>query len=222
MSKNIIIRTERLTKKFGKFVALNDINLTLLEGEQYVIKGHSGSGKSTLLYLLGGMERPTGGEIWFRESTLGSLSDELLANYRNRDLGFVFQFHYLLATMNCLDNILLPARVGNINSNEVKKFIIPLAQTLGVTECLSKYPYEISGGEQQRISLLRALSLKPKLLLCDEPTGNLDSENMIKVTAMLKELSKNMGTTLVIVTHEAEVSAQFTNIITLKDGRLLH
>jgi ABC-type lipoprotein export system ATPase subunit len=221
VSSDIVIRTVKVTKKFGKFSALKNVNLTLLAKQQYVIRGHSGSGKSTLLYLLGGMDRPTSGEVWFKDYDLQSFDDDKLANYRNRELGFVFQFHYLLSSMNCIDNILLPARVGEQYSDSVKKYVKDLAETLGVTNCLKKFPYEISGGEQQRISILRALSLKPKLLLCDEPTGNLDSDNTVKVTKMLKDLSIKTGATLVIVTHEEDVSSQFENQITMKDGCIL-
>ena len=121
------------------------------------------------------------------------MSDETLAKYRNNFVGFVFQFHFLLPSLNCLDNILLPAQIGGKNTKEVEKFAKHLSEVLGVEHCLSKYPFELSGGEQQRVNIIRALSLKPRLLLCDEPTGNLDSENSQIVTDLLKNLCKEFG-----------------------------
>ena len=161
------IEVTHLKKYYGKSNALNDVSLKMESGQHYCIQGASGSGKSTLLYLIGGLETPTSGEIKVDGNSLFSITDEKLAIYRNRFVGFVFQFHFLLPSMDCLDNILLPARIGDSYSQKIKKNVEDLAERLEVTHCLKKFPFELSGGEQQRINLVRALSLSPKLLLLE-------------------------------------------------------
>ena len=183
--------------------------------------GASGSGKSTFLYMLGGLEKCNSGKIFVGGKEITKLNDDALAKYRNREIGFVFQFHFLLPTLTCLENILMPARLGKLDTKVVKKYILSLAKRLDVDDCLSKYPYQISGGQQQRINLIRALSLKPKLLLCDEPTGNLDSKNSEIVTDLLLELSREFGTTLVVVTHDDDVAERFNHRMHMVDG-ILH
>jgi ABC-type lipoprotein export system ATPase subunit len=220
MKTNVMIKIENVKKIYKKSNALNGITLEMNEGEEYLVKGASGSGKSTLLYLLGGLDRPTEGKVIINQKNLNELSDEDLAVYRNRYVGFVFQFHFLLSSMNCLDNILLPGRLGGAYSPEVLAHVKVLAKTLGVEQCLQKYPFELSGGEQQRISIIRALSLKPKLLLCDEPTGNLDSENSQKVIQLLRSLAKDFNATLVVVTHDPQIAQSFSNQLYMKDGLL--
>ncbi|MBC7429089.1 MAG: ABC transporter ATP-binding protein [Bacteriovorax sp.] len=221
MSANIMIRVENVKKFYKKSHALNGITLTMNEGEEYLIRGASGSGKSTLLYLLGGLDRPTEGKVIVNQKNLVELSDEDLALYRNRYIGFVFQFHFLLSSMSCLDNILLPGRLGGVYSDEVMTRAKQLAKILSVEHCLEKFPYELSGGEQQRINIIRALSLKPKLLLCDEPTGNLDSENSQKVIQLLRSLAKEFHATLVVVTHDPQIAQSFSNQLLMKDGILV-
>ncbi len=221
MSSNIMIKIENVKKLYKKSHALNNVTVTMNAGEEYLIRGSSGSGKSTLLYLLGGLERPSEGKVIVNQKNLSELSDEELALYRNRYVGFVFQFHFLLSSMNCLDNILLPSRLGGMYTEEVRKRAISLAKLLQVEHCLEKYPYELSGGEQQRINIIRALSLKPKLLLCDEPTGNLDSENSQKVIQLLRTLAREFQATLVVVTHDPQIAQSFSNQLVMKDGVLV-
>lgn len=219
-----IIKIENVKKFYKQSRALNGVTLSMNEGDEYLIRGASGSGKSTLLYLLGGLDRPDEGKVIVNQKNLVDLSDEELAIYRNRYIGFVFQFHFLLPSMNCLDNLLLPARLAGLSKNEtaeVKERVLALADTLGVNHCLIKFPYELSGGEQQRINIIRALSLKPKLLLCDEPTGNLDSENSQKVIQLLRSLAREFKATLVIVTHDPQIAQSFRNQILMKDGMLV-
>jgi lipoprotein-releasing system ATP-binding protein len=218
---NVIIKINNVKKVYKKSYALNGVTMTMNEGEEYLIRGASGSGKSTLLYLLGGLERPDAGSVIVNQKNLVDLSDEELALYRNRYVGFVFQFHFLLSSMNCLDNIYLPARLGGVYSSEVETLVKSLAKALHVEHCLSKFPYELSGGEQQRINIIRALSLKPKLLLCDEPTGNLDSENSQKVVQLLRALAREFNSTLVIVTHDPQIAQSFPQQFVMKDGLLL-
>lgn len=208
-----------ISKKFGDFYALKDVGLEVDAGEKAVIHGASGSGKSTLLYLLGGLDRPTSGEIVTFGQNVSKMSDHDLANYRNEKIGFIFQFHFLLGTLSGLENILLPAQInGKVDMAKVKKRTMELAGLLGVTDVLHKLPSEMSGGQQQRINILRALSLKPKLLLCDEPTGNLDSTNSEIVIDLLEELSTEFGATLLVVTHDQNVASRFPRKIEMLDG----
>ncbi len=216
-----ILNVSNVYKDFGNSHILKGVNLTLEQGEQCVIKGASGCGKSTLLYLIGGLEDITSGDITVDKLNLSKLNDAKLAKYRNSKIGFVFQFHFLLSSLTCLENILLPARLGGHDVSKVKDYITSLAKTLGVDACLTRYPYEISGGQQQRINLIRALSLRPKLLLCDEPTGNLDSKNSSIVADLIFKLSRELGTTLLVVTHDEGMSQKFSKVHTMVDG-ILH
>lgn len=216
-----IVIVDNVVKTFGKQNALNGVSIHLKEGEEYSIQGASGSGKSTLLYMLGGLDRPTKGTITVNNQNLNTLSDEDLALYRNQYVGFVFQFHFLLPSMNALQNIYLPARLNGDLTKEITNRVDDLAQKLNVTHILNKFPYELSGGEQQRINLIRALSLSPKLLLCDEPTGNLDSQNSSIVIQLLRTLSKENGSTLIVVTHDTEIGASFKNQLHMKDGKFI-
>jgi ABC-type lipoprotein export system ATPase subunit len=200
------ISLENVEKSFGKTKVLRGINLEIESKELLAIRGASGSGKSTLLYLLGGLDNPTSGKVIIDGKNLTSMGDDGLANFRNSHVGFVFQFHFLLPSMTCRDNILLPARIGGRDVKKVQNDTEELAKILGVTHCLPKFPFEISGGEQQRINIIRALSLRPKILLCDEPTGNLDSKNSEKVTTLLKNLAADFGATLMVVTHDDKVA----------------
>lgn len=216
-----LVQIKNVTKKYGNHFALKDLSLELGEEKQYAILGASGSGKSTLLYLLGGLDRADDGEVVVDGLSLSDLSDEDMAHYRNQSVGFIFQFHFLLPSMNCLKNILLPAEIGGHKVGPVKKRALALAEHLGITHCLNKFPYQLSGGEQQRVNIVRALSLKPKLLLCDEPTGNLDSENSKKVTLLLQKLATEFGSTLAVVTHDRSVAQHFENTFVLRDGQLI-
>lgn len=154
------IHLEHVEKSFGKTNVLRGLNFNIEDKELVAIRGASGSGKSTLLYLLGGLDRPSSGKVIINGKNLASLGDEELARFRNTTVGFVFQFHFLLPSMNCRDNILLPGRIGGHDLTRVEKDANKLAEILGVTHCLSKYPFEISGGEQQRVNIIRALSLR--------------------------------------------------------------
>lgn len=215
------IRLERVEKSFGKTRVLLGINISIEEKELVAIRGASGSGKSTLLYLLGGLDQPTSGKVIIDKKNLTEMGDERLANFRNETVGFVFQFHFLLPSMTCKDNILLPARIGGKPLVQAEEDMAKLSEYLGVSHCLSKYPFEISGGEQQRINIIRALSLRPKILLCDEPTGNLDSKNSEKVANLLKSLSSDFGATLLVVTHDDKVASFFPRKIVIEDGQII-
>lgn len=215
------IELDQVEKSFGKTRVLRGINLKIEAHELVAIRGASGSGKSTLLYLLGGLDKPTSGKVIIDKKNLGAMNDEDLSLFRNQNVGFVFQFHFLLPSMTCLDNILLPARIGGHDRKKVEKDVLALADILGVSHCLSKFPFEISGGEQQRINIIRALSLRPKILLCDEPTGNLDSHNSEKVATLLKNLATEYAATLLVVTHDDKVAAFFPRKIVIVDGQII-
>ena len=215
-----LIDIREVKKSFGKINVLKGIDFQLDAGSQSVIQGASGSGKSTLLYLIGGLDRPSKGKIFVDGNDLSTLKDDELANYRNKFIGFVFQFHFLLPSMSCWDNILLPSKIGGERTKGFEKNIKDLANYLGVDHCLTKNPFELSGGEQQRVNIIRALSLRPKLLLCDEPTGSLDSENSERVIALLIGLAKEFQSTLIMVTHNGEIASQFNSVIRIQDGKI--
>jgi ABC-type lipoprotein export system ATPase subunit len=215
------IRLDQVEKSFGQTKVLRGINISIQERELVAIRGASGSGKSTLLYLLGGLDQPTSGVVMINQKNLSQMGDEQLAHFRNNNVGFVFQFHFLLPSMNCRDNILLPARIGGKSLSQVEEDVGKLADILGVNHCLSKYPFEISGGEQQRVNIIRALSLRPKILLCDEPTGNLDSKNSEKVASLLKNLATEFKATLLVVTHDDKVASYFPRKIVIEDGQII-
>ncbi len=217
------IKLQNVEKTFGTTKVLQGINLDIADRDLVAIRGASGSGKSTLLYLLGGLDVPSTGNVIINGQNLSKLSDKELADFRNQNVGFVFQFHFLLPSMTCIDNILLPARIGggNINMKVVESDVAKLAKILGVEHCLKKFPYQLSGGEQQRINIIRALSMRPKILLCDEPTGNLDSKNSEKVADLLKNLAHDFGAILLVVTHDDKVASFFPRKIVIEDGRII-
>jgi lipoprotein-releasing system ATP-binding protein len=218
---NPFIRVQRVDKDYGPTKVLRGVDLEIQAGERVAIRGASGSGKSTLLYLLGGLERPGKGSVEVGGKNLSQLNDEDLAAFRNSTVGFVFQFHFLLPSLSAIGNILLPARIGGHDAKAVEARARSLAHRLGVAHCLDKWPHQLSGGEQQRINIVRALSLKPPLLLCDEPTGNLDSMNSGKVTELLSELALENKTTLIVVTHDDKVATAFERKIVIEDGHIL-
>ena len=215
------IRLEQVEKSFGKTRVLRGLNISIEQKELVAIRGAFGSGKSTLLYLLGGLDQPTSGKVIIDNKNLSTMGDEALAHFRNESVGFVFQFHFLLPSMTCRENILLPARIGGRSLKQVEVDTTKLADVLGVQHCMDKYPFEISGGEQQRMNIIRALSLRPKILLCDEPTGNLDSKNSEKVATLLKNLSADFGATLLVVTHDDKVASFFPRKIVIEDGQII-
>ncbi len=215
------IRVQKVEKDYGPTKVLRGVDLEISAGERVAIRGASGSGKSTLLYLLGGLERPGKGSVEVAGKNLAQMNDEDLAAFRNSAVGFVFQFHFLLPSLSALGNILLPARIGGHDAKVIEARAKNLAQRLGVSACLEKWPHQLSGGEQQRINIVRALSLRPPLLLCDEPTGNLDSLNSGKVTELLGELALENKTTLIVVTHDDKVASAFERKIVIEDGHIL-
>ncbi len=216
-----MIKIVNLSKNYQNTQVIKSLSLEIETGVQLSLQGSSGSGKSTFLYLLGGIERQTAGSIRVNNLVLENLSDEERASYRNLSVGFIFQFHFLLPSLTCLENILLPAKIAKKNIKNVQNHVTTLAHYVGVHHQLNKYPHELSGGEQQRINLLRAISLKPDLILADEATGNLDSKNSDIVTSLLIELALESKSTLIMVTHEEKIAKRFTHQLKIEDGKLI-
>lgn len=217
----MFIEVENLEKKYKQSPVLRGLNFKVEKSDELAIVGSSGSGKSTLLYILGGLEKPDKGRVLIEGLEISKLGDVELSHFRNTQIGFVFQFHFLLPSMTCLDNMLLPAKIGGIDLREIEDRVRDLASILKVDYCLDKYPFEISGGEQQRINIIRAISLNPTLLLCDEPTGNLDSKNSEIVMNLLRTVAAKIGSTLIMVTHNDKISDSFHHKISIEDGQII-
>jgi lipoprotein-releasing system ATP-binding protein len=197
---------------------LKGINLEVKEGEVVAIQGPSGAGKSTLIHILGGLDRPNSGRIFLDNEDFYELPDNKRALFRNQKIGFVFQFYHLLPEFNALENTFLPAL---IKGNDARERAKTLLAGLGLGDRLGHRPSELSGGEQQRVAIARALMNDPEMLLCDEPTGNLDSEMGKEILGILFGLNKKNKATLVIVTHDKEIAKMADRILEMKDGRII-
>jgi putative ABC transport system ATP-binding protein len=199
--------------------ALAGVSISLDRGDFVALMGPSGCGKSTLLHLCGAMDRPSSGSIVLEDRTLASLSDDAMTTLRRDRIGFVFQFFNLLPTLTLGDNIALPCLLGGMSVSEAEGRAARLAARMGIGHRLKHYPQEVSGGEMQRAALARALVHEPALLVADEPTGNLDSENGANVLGLIAELNKELSVTVLLATHAADVAAAATRILKMKDGR---
>jgi lipoprotein-releasing system ATP-binding protein len=197
---------------------LNGVSLSLASGDAISIIGPSGTGKSTLLYILGALEPPTSGEVLLDGSNPFTLSDKDASAFRNREVGFVFQDHCLLPQCTVLENVLIPTMVGD--SGDLEPRARQLLYQVGLSHRLDHRPSELSGGEKQRVSIARAMIRAPKLLLCDEPTGNLDRHTAVQVADLLLEMNRASKTILVVVTHSAELAARFPKVFELVEGQL--
>jgi lipoprotein-releasing system ATP-binding protein len=211
------------TFKIGQrdLTVLNGINLEIRRGELLAVMGASGAGKSTLLHIIGLLDRPTRGTVLFEGRDLFQLSDAAQADFRNKRIGFVFQFHHLLPEFTALENACMPALIQRRSPIDVEIDAIALLNEVGLGERLHHKPGELSGGEQQRVAVARALMQKPDLVLADEPTGNLDTHTGEALFALLRDLNKSRGTTFVIVTHNEKLSAQADRIVYLQDGQIV-
>ena len=199
--------------------ALDDVSFTVNKGEFVAIVGASGSGKSTLLHILGGIDKPSSGRIIVNGQDISNLSDRELAVYRRRTASLVFQFYNLIPILNVKENITLPIRLDNKKVDDRK--LEELVKILGLTDKQNKLPNQLSGGEQQRVAIGRALMCETKILLADEPTGNLDSKNSIEIVKLIKEYNEKYNQTIILVTHDIEVAKQAGRIITLQDGKIV-
>jgi lipoprotein-releasing system ATP-binding protein len=200
---------------------LKGIDLTFDQGEKVAIVGASGAGKTTLLHILGTLDRPTTGKVLYREKDILTLNERDLALFRNREIGFVFQFHHLLPEFNALENTMMPCLIQGIEKKEAASRAENILSLVGLKERLSHKPGELSGGEQQRVAVARALVLDPKVLLADEPTGNLDTKTGESVFHLLQEINQVKGVTLIVVTHNLNLAGQLSRQIHLADGKAL-
>ena len=198
--------------------ALDGVSLSVEEGEFLAVIGTSGSGKTTLLQILGGLDEPTAGGVWIRGNSLKDMTEDERTIFRRRNIGFVFQQYNLIPVINVYENIVLPLRLDGAEIDEA--LLEDIVRTLKIGEKLENLPEELSGGEQQRVAIARALMVKPAVLLCDEPTGNLDSASSEVVIHTLEEINKKMGKTILLVTHDPIIASSCDRIIFLKDGKV--
>ncbi len=216
------IGIRKVFKKGGQEVwALGGVDLVLHEGERVAIVGPSGAGKSTLLQILGTLERPTSGFIYYKGQPINSLSDEELSKLRNREIGFVFQFHHLLQDFTALENVMIPCLIYGYSIERAKEAAREILERVGLGHRLHHRPSELSGGEQQRVAIARALVMRPKLLLADEPTGNLDSQTGQELMGLLERFNERFGLTLLVVTHNEAVARRFPKALKMKDGKIV-
>lgn len=209
------------TYKMGKntVTAVDNASLTIGEGEFVAITGTSGSGKSTVLNLIGGLDRPTSGTVSVAGSDLAKLSDDKLSSYRNQTIGFVFQFFYLQPFLNVATNLEVPAMFGRLPRPARTERITKLAEAVGIADRLKHFPRELSGGQMQRVAIARALVNQPKILLADEPTGNLDSTNARAIMELFARVREEFGTTVIVITHDEKIAAAADRTISMHDGR---
>lgn len=198
---------------------LRGINLQIQKKEAICLLGASGAGKSTLLQILGTLDRPTSGDVFFRGESIFRMSDEDLAEFRNQKMGFVFQFHHLIQEFSALENIMLPSLIAGEKRSDVTEKAMNWLQFMGLSDRAEHYPNQLSGGELQRVAIARALIKDPEILFADEPTGNLDSENSLKIQQLFFELRQKLGLTLIVVTHDLQFANLFPRVFKVKDGR---
>lgn len=220
---SIILQAEKLYKEYktssGAVNALNGVDLSIEKGLFYAIIGRSGSGKSTLLHVLSGLDRPTSGKVLIGGVDMFSFSDEKMAIFRRRSMGFVFQQFNLLDEYSVLNNICMPLRLDGRKPDET--FLAEVTKMLGIEEKLKKYPYELSGGEQQRVAIARSILAKPHIIFADEPTGNLDKKAGEDTLNLLSSCAARFGQTLIIVTHDLEIAKKADRIIKIEDGKIV-
>lgn len=221
----VVVEVQELIKKYKlgseRVTALNNINLTIKQGEFVAITGESGSGKSTLLQLIGGLDKPSAGKVTVAGQELGKLSDRKLSIFRNRTVGFVFQFFYLQPFLDTKTNLEVPGMFARRPKAERGKAAEELAEAVGLEDRLRHLPKELSGGQMQRAAIARALLNQPKILLADEPTGNLDQANSRSIVELFEAVRRKYGTTVVIVTHDRNIAAMADREVILNDGKVV-
>ncbi|MCI5165233.1 MAG: ABC transporter ATP-binding protein [Candidatus Electrothrix sp. GM3_4] len=232
MSKNdtkrqggVLLQAVNVYKSYGTkenpVEVLRRVNLEVTPGEMLAVIGASGSGKTTLLQILGSLDVPDKGGLWFTGKGLNELSENQLAAHRNKNIGFIFQFHYLLPEFSALENVMMPGLIAGLPAKELKADALQLLKQVGLGHRVTHRSGELSGGEQQRVALARALIMQPVLLLADEPTGNLDSASGQQVFKLLTEFCQTRSMSVVMVTHNMELAGAMDRCLTLKDGRLI-
>ena len=218
-----VLRTEELTREYGfgdnKVVALNHVSFSVEEGEFVTILGPSGSGKSTLLHLLGGVDKPTSGKVYIGGQSIYEMKERELTAFRRREIGQIYQFYNLIPVLNVEENICLPMLLDHRQAE--RKDLDELLELLGLTERVNHLPSELSGGQQQRVAIGRALISKPKLILADEPTGNLDQKNSREIIKLFRELNEKYGQTILLITHDEKIAEHAERILVIEDGRIV-
>lgn len=218
-----VLKAENLIKIYGKgenqVKALNGVSLSVEKGEFVAVVGTSGSGKSTLLHILGGLDRPDSGKVYIEDKDIFALKEEELTIFRRRKIGFVFQSYNLVPVLSVYENVVLPVELDGKKAD--RAFVNDILDTLGIREKAANLPGQLSGGQQQRAAIARALAAKPAILLCDEPTGNLDSRTSQDVLELLKISGQKFSQTIVMITHNEEIAQMADRIIRIEDGRIL-
>ncbi|MEO3739282.1 lipoprotein-releasing ABC transporter ATP-binding protein LolD [Kosakonia sp. WA-90] len=220
----ILLQCDNLCKRYQEGSVqtdvLHNVSFSMAEGELMAIVGSSGSGKSTLLHLLGGLDTPTSGDVIFRDQPMSKLSSTAKADLRNRELGFIYQFHHLLPDFTALENVAMPLLIGKKKPAEIDSRAREMLCAVGLEHRATHRPSELSGGERQRVAIARALVNNPRLVLADEPTGNLDARNADSIFQLLGELNRSQGTAFLVVTHDLQLAKRMNRQLEMRDGHL--
>lgn len=216
-----MIQTQGITKSFGNLQVLKGIDLTINKGEVVAIVGPSGAGKTTLLQIIGTLDTPDNGKLFINETETGKLSEKELAAFRNKNIGFVFQFHQLLPEFTALENVMIPALIAREKASDAEKRAKEILDFMKLSDRMTHKPAELSGGEKQRVAVARALINNPAVILADEPSGSLDTKNKEELHNLFFELRDQMHQTFVIVTHDEQLAANTDRVIHIKDGVVL-
>lgn len=220
----VVLKCDNISKSYKdgqlNVNVLNQLRLEVLEGQSVSIIGSSGSGKSTLMHILGGLDKPTSGSVVLMGQDLSQLGQKQLSLLRNQYLGFVYQFHHLLPEFSALENVMMPLLIGKMKKAEAEQRAVEMLEKAGLKKRIQHRPSELSGGERQRAAIARALVTRPKCLLADEPTGNLDRKNAQNVLDMMLDLKSELNTSLIVVTHDDELAVRFERVMLMHDGRL--
>lgn len=216
-----MIELRNINKSYGNLHVLRDVNLVIEENQIISILGPSGAGKSTLLQIAGTLDKPSSGEVIYLNRNVGNLKDSEISKYRNRNIGFIFQFHHLLPELSACENVALPAMIGGMSRSKSMLEAASILETIGLKERLTHKPDQLSGGERQRVAIARALINRPMVVFADEPTGSLDSQKRDEIYSLICDLKLEFGLTFVVVSHDTSVMSISDRVIRMEDGRIV-